>query len=98
MSSLADRKTLVLSLSRKTHITLLNVAARANKDVEVLVEDLIEATYSRDGKLDRRRDAENRERENQERRDRLGLSYLSPVRSPEDEAEVDRLLKLVSGP
>lgn len=102
MSSFSNRKTFVISLPRKTHITLLNVAAKRNVDVEQIIEDAIELQFSRDNKLDRQRDADNRAREDAERRQRLGLTntiaepedHRLPIHDEDTEAEIARLLRL----
>ena len=94
------RKTLTLSISRDAHITLLNISAKRNLDVEQIIEDLVEREFSRDNKLDRERKAENDAREEQERKQRLGLSatgdHRLPIHDPETEREIDRLAKLAN--
>ena len=75
-------RTVILKLRAGTLSTLTMAAARLNKDVEDIVEDVLEREFAPDGRTKAERDS-----------DRVA-ALSQPERSGRDEAEVDRLIQL----
>lgn len=92
-------KTIVLQISKASHLVLVRASAREAVDPEVLLERLVEAEYSPDGKPEKERVRETQAREEEARSQRirrLGLSNESDAETPSisQAREIDRYLRL----